>query len=71
MASGVATLGDKLLALNVYPGVMPGRFRDLGAWMTAERGGAVSLGLTSGVSLGLGLGLDVRRDPGYLTGLPR
>jgi hypothetical protein len=54
---------DNLAALNLYPGLMGGRFRQVGLWAVLRRGGDFSLGLTTGRVPGLGLGYDFWRRP--------
>ncbi len=47
-----------LVGVNVYPGVLPGRFASLGLWATVTQGGQFSFGLSSRSTLGLGTGLN-------------
>jgi len=58
LASAVVGQGSQPLALNLYPGVLPGPFRHLGIWLTVEEGGPVSFGLSSRALLGVSLGMD-------------
>ncbi len=48
---------EDLLAVNVYPGVLPGPLSDLGVWLTMARGGGTRLGIVHRQSLGLGIGI--------------
>lgn len=48
---------ESMIALNVYPGVVPGPGRDLGIWIIVARDGALRLGVAHRRALGLGLGL--------------
>lgn len=41
---------------NLYPGVLPGMFRDVGVWTSVTRSGAFSLGIAMRSTGGLGLG---------------
>lgn len=47
-----------LVGVNVYPGVLPGRFASLGLWVTMTQDREFSFGLSSHSTLGLGTGLD-------------
>jgi len=47
---------DRVLGLNVYPGVVP-MMRGGGAWVNVLRGGHVAFGLTYKKAMGLGVGL--------------
>lgn len=46
-----------LAKLNVYPGVLPGVGRELGAWVGLTREGHLMAGIVSRRALGLGIGL--------------
>lgn len=48
---------EDFIALNVYPGVLPGVGRDLGVWAAASRDGSVRFGLAHRRALGLGMGI--------------
>lgn len=48
-----------LARLNLYPGLLPGGFHDLGGWLEVNRDGSFSLGLAFQHLPGLGLGYDV------------
>src|SRR5690606_20618808 len=41
---------------NLYPGVLPGRLRDVGLWVVVTRSGAFSLGIAMRSTGGVGLG---------------
>jgi hypothetical protein len=47
---------ENLLAMNVYPGVLPGAGRKLGLWLVRTRQNAWRVGLVHRQSLGTGLG---------------
>ena len=47
-----------LVQVNVYPGVLPGRFASLGIWATVTQDNEFSFGVSSRSTLGLGTGLD-------------
>ena len=49
------------VSVNVYPGVLPGRFASLGFWATMSQDREFSLGLSSRSTLGLGTGVDWNR----------
>lgn len=49
----LSEVDDRRLSLNVYPGVL---HQDFGAWVALVRDGAVQVGLTHRLALGLGLG---------------
>ena len=49
------------IGVNVYPGVIPGRFASLGLWATVTQSREFSFGLSSRSSLGLGTGLTLNR----------
>ena len=44
--------------VNVYPGVLPGRFASLGIWATMTQYNEFSFGISSRSTFGLGTGLD-------------
>jgi hypothetical protein len=48
---------ESMVAVNVYPGVLPGVGRDLGMWATVARDRTFRLGLAHRRALGLGAGL--------------
>jgi len=58
LASAVVGQGSQPLALNLYPGVLPGRLRDFGIWLTVQEDGPVSFGFSSQALLGVSLGMD-------------
>jgi hypothetical protein len=55
--SAVAGGNENIGAVNVYPGVLPGIARNLGAWVVYTRHGQVAFGVVHRRALGLGLGL--------------
>lgn len=48
---------ESMVAVSVYPGVLPGVGRDLGVWATVARSGTLRLGLAHRRALGLGVGV--------------
>ena len=50
----VSQVSHRRLVVNVYPGVIPGVGRRLGAWVLVREGGSVRLGLSLGGGLGVG-----------------
>ncbi len=55
---------ERLVSLNVYPGVLPQPLRDTGLWLSLDRDLRPRIGLTARV-LGLGLGLSPRGPDRY------
>jgi hypothetical protein len=49
----VSAVDHRLIALNVFPGVL---HRDFGGWINVSQDGALAFGLTHRLALGLGLG---------------
>ena len=49
------------IGVNVYPGVLPGRFASLGLWATVTQSREFAFGLSSRSILGLGTGLNLNR----------
>lgn len=55
----VARATSTALQLNLYPGLVPGLFENLGVWAAIGRGRESSFGLSFAMPLGVGLGYDV------------
>lgn len=53
----LSQLEDRLLAVNVYPGVLPGLGRGFGVWTVVGRDAEIMAGITNRHWLGAGLGL--------------
>jgi hypothetical protein len=52
----IDTNTDRVAAVNVYPGVIPG-LGDFGLWAAVDNKGRPSIGITTARTLGLGLGV--------------
>jgi hypothetical protein len=49
---------QSVVMANLYPGVLPGPFAELGLWLTVSHEGEVAFGIGTRRTLGLGLGVD-------------
>jgi hypothetical protein len=56
LVSVTTSPAENVLALNVYPGVLPGIARHVGVWAVRTRDNAWRVGLVHREALGLGLG---------------
>jgi hypothetical protein len=55
----VSGIRDRILSLNVYPGVIGGARLGFGGWLVVGEGPRLEVGLTNRRLLGLGLGLGI------------
>lgn len=64
LASLTLSAAQNRVALNLYPGLVAGRMRNVGAWLVYTHDNEVRVGLIHTSALGIGLGIGRKRSRG-------